>query len=101
MANEDIGKDDMEATIHFSKISFSSQLFIGNWKKGNCANFDGSYCQVWSWGKHKYSGLNKNFVMGEPFERNGKLIINPEPFFCALCPKWIVSKETLIKGSRI
>lgn len=101
MADINIGKDDTEAIAHFSKISFSSQLFIGNWKKGNCENFDGSYCQVWSWEKHRCSGLNKNFVMSEPLERNGKLVINPDPFFCALCPKWIASKETLGKGSRI
>jgi len=97
----DIGKDDMEAIAHFSKISYSSQMFIGNWKKGNCQNHDGSFCQVWSWKKHAYSGLNTNFVMGEPVERNGKLIINPNPFFCALCPKWILSKVTLSKGSQI
>jgi hypothetical protein len=92
---------DIDAIDHFSKISFSSQLFIGNWKKGNCAHWDGNFCQVWSWGKHEFSGLNKNFVIDEPVERNGKLIVNPNPFFCALCPKWIASNETLSKGSRI
>lgn len=101
MSDDEITQTDLAATIHFSKVSFSSQLFIGNWKKGNCKNFDGSLCQVWSWEKQKYSGLNKNFVMGEPTERHGKVIINPDPFFCALCPKWIVSDETLSKGSRI
>jgi hypothetical protein len=93
--------DDIKAIGYFSEPAFSSMLFIGNWKKGICQNYDGSFCQVWSWGKHKHSGLSKNYVMGEPFERSGKLVINPDPFFCALCPKWIASKETLSKGSRI
>ena len=101
MENKRIAPEDWEAINHFSKISFSSQTFIGNWKKGNCKHFDGSFCNVWSWGEHKFSGLNKHFVMGEPKKRRGRLVINPDPFFCALCPKWIVSKETLSKGSRI
>lgn len=91
----------IEALDHFAKISFSSQLFIENWKKGNCAHWDGDFCQVWSWGKHEFSGLNPHFIMGKPQNRKGKLIINPDPFFWAFCPKWIVSKETISKGSRV
>lgn len=87
---------DLEANQHYSKIAFSSQSFIGNWKKMKCQNFDGHFCQVWSWENQPFSGLNKNFAMGEPKERpNGSLTINPNPFLCALCPKFIVSEKTL------
>ena len=101
MKNKEISFEDLKAISHFSKISFSSQLYIGNWKKGNCEHFDGNVCNVWSWGDYEFSGLNKHFVMGEPKRRNKRLIINPDPFFCALCPKWVISKEALHKGSRI
>lgn len=101
MGDKEITFENLEAINHFSKISSSSQMFIGNWKKGNCQNFDGDFCNVWSWEEHRFSGLNRHFVLREPKSRKGKLIINPHPFFCALCPKWIASKETLRKGSRI
>ena len=101
MGDKEVTADDLEAVNHFSKISFSSQLFIGNFKKGNCVHFDGNFCGVWSWGDHKFSGLNRHFVLGEPKLRKGKLMINPHPFFCSLCPKWVISKETLRKGSSV
>ena len=101
MNNDKITVEDLEAINHLSKISFSSQTYIGNWKKGNCEHFDGTVCNVWSWGDHEFSGLNKNFAMGEPKRRNERIVINPEPFFCALCPKWVISKEAIRKGSNV
>ena len=99
--NEEVTSEDLKAINHFSKISFSSQMYIGNFKKGNCEHFDGEVCNVWSWGGHEFSGLNRRFVLGEPKPRKGRLVINPHPFFCSLCPKWVISKETLRKGSKI
>ena len=101
MEDKEVTIEDSKAINFFSKISFSSQNFIGNWKKGNCEHFDGDVCTVWSWEDHEFSGLNKHFIMGEPKRRNERLIVNPEPFFCALCPKWVISEETLRKGSSI
>jgi hypothetical protein len=93
MEDKEITFEDLEAIDHFSKVSFSSQMFIGNFKKEHCTYFDGNFCHAWSWKDYKFSGINRHFVLEEPIKREGRLFINPHPFFCALCPKWHNSKR--------
>jgi hypothetical protein len=93
MRDKEVSIEDLEAINHFSKISNSAQMFIGNFKKGNCDYFNGTLCEGWSWGDYKFSGLNSHFVLEEPTKRGDRLFINPHPFFCAICPKWRCSKS--------
>lgn len=93
MEDEKVTLEDLEAIKHFSKVSSSSQMFIGNFKKMNCDYFDGDFCNAWSWGDYNFSGLSRHFVLGAPVKREGRWFINPDPFFCALCPKWRSLKE--------
>lgn len=66
MENEEVSIEDLRAIDHFSKISYSAQMFIGNFKKGNCSFFNGNLCEAWSWGDYKFSGLNPHFVLENP-----------------------------------
>jgi len=75
-----------EIDLGHSRILFSAEMHNGNFKKGSCVNFTGDICEAWSWGNHR--GLNRNFILGNPLRKGGRLFVNPHPFFCASCPKW-------------
>lgn len=98
MEDEEITIEDLEAIGHFSKISESAQMYIGNFKKGSCIHFKESLCDAWSWADYKFSGLSPHFVLGEPIKRGERLFINPHPFFCAICPKWCSSERLQTTG---
>ena len=95
MQNIDSDLEVLEGLSNYAKVAFNAQLFMGNYKKSNCKNYNGSLCHAWTWKKEEHAKINQNFAIGNPVEEKGKLLINPDQFLCALCPKWSMTKQKI------
>lgn len=83
-----ISLKELGAIDPFSRILISAELHNGNFKKRTCLQFNGDFCEAWSWREQEFSGLNQDFVLGKPLKKEERLFVNPHPFFCASCPRW-------------
>jgi ParB family chromosome partitioning protein len=70
------------------KVLSSACMEHGELKRDNCSHYVGGYCRYWHW----TSKPTPHYMQGEPaVEPDGKWRINPDPQYCATCPRYYKS----------